>query len=151
MARKTAFFGDITVSFGNVYMALVAGDAKFQIGLMGEGEPLMLHHFSGHTMAGWTASRGLAGGSPLEMADIAYLLGHRNMFPLDDLGVAACASKFHSPAEFAQMIFMIENDRTFESYLAFQDPLAVTPGLHAHLVFDLGPGARVVGIGDITG
>ena len=83
------------------------------------------------------------------MADIADLLSHSHMFPLNNLGVATRAPEFQSTAEFPQMVLVVENDGTSKFYLPFQDPLAMASGLHAYFIFYLSPGAWIVGTSNI--
>jgi len=107
---EAALFGNIACPFGNVHVTLIAGYAKLQIGIMGEGETFMLDYFNRHAVTGKASGRCLTFNSSFEMADIADLLSNCNMFPLHDLGVAARAHEFQTAAQLPQMVPVVEDD-----------------------------------------
>jgi hypothetical protein len=75
----------------------------------------------------------------LEMTDEAAAFGHRDVFSLNDLGVAARALEFFSPPEVFEVNFMVE-DNGFEHNLAFQQPFVVAACLQTAVVTYLSPG-----------
>jgi hypothetical protein len=60
-----------------------------------------------------------------EMTNETGALGNRDVFTLDDLGVAACTLELFASFEVLEMDFMVERDLV-ERHLAFQESFVVT-------------------------
>jgi len=85
-----------------------------------------------------------------EVTDKTGALGDRDVFSLDDLGVAACAAKSLTPLQVGQMNFMVKND-FLKLDLALEQPFLVTSLAEAALVGDFGPGLGLdVKFGPVT-
>jgi hypothetical protein len=97
-----------TVALADLKVALPAGDPDFEIGLVGENEPLMLDFAGGKIVAGRTSRQGLIAGDILEMAQETDSLVHLQVTPLDYLSVAARAEKMHAGAVLLHMGLVIE-------------------------------------------
>jgi hypothetical protein len=74
-----------------------------------------------------------------EMTNKTGTLRDRDVFSLNDLGVAACALKFFSSFEVFEVDFVIEGDLV-ELYLSFQEPFVVTALSQAAFILYFGPG-----------
>ena len=74
-----------------------------------------------------------------EMTDETGALGDRDVFPLDDLGMAACALKLFPSFEVLKMDLMVKCDLV-EQHLTLQEPFFVATFPQATVVPDLCPG-----------
>jgi hypothetical protein len=146
-----AFLRSPAFSLDDIPMALFTGDMagphKIQVV---ESKPLELDILPGNLMAGRAIPQGKMSDLPfglLEVAEIASGVGHFDVGPHHNLGVAARATQLLAPPQVAQVELMIEADPFFESDLAGQDICGMAAHPQATGVFNLGVGFGAVFLG----
>jgi len=112
MARATSLALYFAVTFPHFLMAGVATDPLFNYALM------IIFSREGNTVSHWRCVTTLTGSqfgtvfrdNILEVAEKAGGGGHRDVFALDDLGMAACAAQLPAAASLCQMGLVVERD-----------------------------------------
>jgi len=138
VAPVTVLAGHISIAHDGVAVALIAGVTVVENERVVVSRRLLGDKFFPVVAVSAVVDLGVMFAF-FEMTDKAAAFGHRDVFSLDNLRVAARALEIFSSFEVFEVNGVVEGD-SFEHNLSFEKPFVVATGLETAVVADFSPG-----------